>query len=396
MNETHSEITRLKYKPLLQFMLVFAVLGLLVSAQFTVFISFVEENAPLQKAFIGTWVTWCVWLLFYPAIERFCVCFPNQQYSVGMRVLYLFLVTFVLVPGKIVTDAFLLWLFDLQFYTQQMPASFWKTIVYSFVSPKLMMETLVFWTLFAYVNVRSFKKQLQEKQLRESHLQAELVKAQLGALQMQLQPHFLFNTLNSVSSLLRMNGNAEAFQSNVKAADRMINDLSQMFRHTLKLRDVQMIPLDEELRYLQHYLDIESIRFSDRLSVELDVDETLKPVYVPAFILQPLVENAIKHGLSTVTGQGYIRIHIHQLDSHFAISIIDNGQCSETSLQTVQQKGVGISNLLMRLEHLYGSQYSFDIYKNNQRETQVDLRFPIKLPNQTSGNNHEHFTSIGG
>jgi len=182
--------------------------------------------------------------------------------------------------------------------------------------------------------------------------QTSLHEARLHALELQLQPHFLFNTLNSVSSLVRI-GKAED-------AVRMIAMLSDLLRYTLDRAGAQRVTLEEEVATLRRYFDIQRVRFSDRLTLDIDVAEEVKHVPVPTFILQPLAENAIRHGISRSAGEGRIAVRAARERDHVRIEMFNTG-----SLPDARRHGVGLANTIARLQQIYGGAHHFALTAAN-------------------------------
>jgi two-component system, LytTR family, sensor kinase len=180
-------------------------------------------------------------------------------------------------------------------------------------------------------------------ELRASRLDVELSRAQLRALQMQLHPHFLFNTLNTVAMLIRTSDGNRALT--------MIARLGDLLRQILDDDAPHEIPLRDELAFLDHYLGIERVRFHDRLRVEIDVDPATLDGHVPRFVLQPLVENAIRHGIEKRSAYGTLMIASRRVDGMLSIVIRDDGP----GLGAGPIMGVGVGNTQERLRHLYGN-----------------------------------------
>lgn len=258
--------------------------------------------------------------------------------------------------------------------------SIWKFILWSLIDRRSIIEAIIFWFILATIFALQYSRLLQVRDEQEQLLKTELAQAQLNALKIQLQPHFLFNTLNSISSLLREKVEPTQLHANMQAADGMLTNLSEMFRHTLTTANVHVIPLRDELAFLENYLEIEKVRFAEKLTIQMDIDPKLNSIEVPAFILQPIVENAIRHGTSKQSQPGLIQINIHERNGSMEICITDNGNCTEQDLKNVFEKGVGLQNTKKRLYHLYGEQFTFSIGKNSDNQTQVDIVFPVELP----------------
>jgi sensor histidine kinase YesM len=213
----------------------------------------------------------------------------------------------------------------------------------------------------------------QEGTIRASQLEAQLAQAQLQALKMQLHPHFLFNTLNSISALLRKDADA---------ADHMLARLGDFLRLTLRSSGSQEVTVDQELEFLRCYLEIEQIRFQDRLTVDIHVDPEATSVKVPNLILQPIVENAIRHGIAAQDVSGHIEISARCLNGSLEMKVRDNGPGlprDEISGQPVVREGVGIKNTVSRLQQMYGTNYRFDIGDLRGGGLEVTLSIPLDL-----------------
>lgn len=184
-------------------------------------------------------------------------------------------------------------------------------------------------------------------------LQSHLAEARLNALRMQINPHFLFNTLHVIS---------DHFEENPRAARRMIARLSEILRYSFDSTETREVPLSQELRFLDGYLDIQRFRFEDRLEVNIDVPQQLREAMVPTLILQPLVENAIKHGISQIEGQGIITLNVWKEGDELHLSVADNGPGSSSGNgHKHPSSGIGIRNTIERLETLYGAEQHFSI-----------------------------------
>ncbi len=220
-----------------------------------------------------------------------------------------------------------------------------------------------------------FYQRSSKRELRTAELETQLVQARLEALRMQLNPHFLFNTLHAISSLVHQNP---------KAADRTIARLSDLLRHTLNPSHGHESTLRQEMALLSCYLDIEKTRFGDALSVDLQVDPSTLEALVPTLILQPLVENAIRHGFESLDGTGVITIRTAHLGSKLQIEVIDNGQGLSSPNESTRIEGVGLSNTRSRLQHLYGDQQALDLEPAQPRGTRVRLSLPFRSSSPTA------------
>jgi two-component system LytT family sensor kinase len=212
-------------------------------------------------------------------------------------------------------------------------------------------EMMTYWSIVGLSHALRYYSEARDRALRESQLETRLVEAQLQALQRQLQPHFLFNTLNTISALMHRN---------VDAADNMIARLSDLLRISLANVGVQEVSLKEELDFLSKYLEIEQTRFRDRLTVVFDVQPDTLDALVPNLVLQPLVENSIKHGIGPRAAPGQIEIRSRRAGSLLELEVRDNGVGLSAARLTDFNRGVGLANTRSRLQHLYGSSHRFE------------------------------------
>jgi len=195
-------------------------------------------------------------------------------------------------------------------------------------------------------------------------LQASLSNARLHALELQLQPHFLFNTLNTISSLVRTEQNEEAVT--------MIAGLSDLLRYTLDHAGRQQVTLDEESSMLRRYLEIQKSRFPDRLTFSIDISPDVRHAAVPTFILQPLAENAIRHGIARSAGAGVINVRAFRCDASLRIEMFNSGTLSPSSDQ-----GIGVANTRERLRQLYGNDQRFDL-RNDAGGVLASVSMPLR------------------
>ncbi|HYG82049.1 MAG TPA: histidine kinase, partial [Pyrinomonadaceae bacterium] len=209
---------------------------------------------------------------------------------------------------------------------------------------------LIAFLAYAY----SYYQRYRQGELRASRLEAQLSQAQLQALKMQLHPHFLFNTLHSISALLR---------KDTEGARKMISRLGDFLRLTLENAGTQEVTLKQEMEFLRCYLEIERIRFQDRLTTRVHVDPEALDTHVPNLILQPIVENAIRHGVAPRSTPGEIEIRAKQENGFLRIRIRDNGPGlpMNRSTESLFKKGLGLANTQTRLDRLYGARHRFEI-----------------------------------
>ena len=213
---------------------------------------------------------------------------------------------------------------------------------------------MTYWAIAGLSHAVLYYRESRDRAIRASQLETRLIAAQMAALRQQLQPHFLFNTLHAISALMHRD---------VEAADRTLMKLSDLLRMTLEHVGHQEIPLHAELDFLSKYLDIEQTRFADRLVVRFDIEPETLDTLVPTLLLQPLVENAIKHGVSRKNGPGHVDIRARRDHDKLWIEVRDDGLgLSETALDALQ-KGIGVSTTRARLQHQFGADYRFEFHR---------------------------------
>jgi len=233
------------------------------------------------------------------------------------------------------------------------------------------LDVLVYWSLVGVCQAITNFRSSQERERRAAELEARLTSAKLQALRMQINPHFLFNTLNSIAALVYVNP---------RAADEMLGDLSELLRRSLDSMEEQEIPLVQELEFIGAYISIEQKRFGERLRVEQSVPDELMKALVPALILQPLVENAIRHGIEPRRGPGLISIEAKQEGKHLHLIVRDNGRgLPGADLNGPVRRGIGLANTQARLQGLYGQDQSFSFGRAEPQGCRVDIRLPCHL-----------------
>src|SRR5436190_2452160 len=228
------------------------------------------------------------------------------------------------------------------------------------------------WTLMTYSAIVGLSHALanhresQERALNASQLETQLSDARLRTLQAELHPHFLFNTLHAISTLVHINPDL---------ADRMISRLSDLLRLTFDQSGASRVPLQEELEFLEKYLDIEQTRFQDRLTVRFEIDPDTLDAEVPRLILQPLVENAIQHGIAPRSGPGSVQIASRRESGHLRLEVRDDGVGLTPGARAQLRSGVGLTNTRGRLQCLYGNGHRIEF-----QEAGPGLTVRIEIP----------------
>src|SRR5262245_17920591 len=211
-------------------------------------------------------------------------------------------------------------------------------------------EMMTYWAVVGFSHALDFHREAQERELTAAQLSTRLAEANLQALQRQLHPHFLFNTLNTISALMHRD---------TEAADAMLERLSDLLRLTLDRVGTQVVSLKDELDFLRKYLEIEKTRFAERLQVHIEVELDALDAAVPNLVLQPLVENALRHGIGPKIGGGRVDISARREGNDLWLEVRDNGV---GLTKDAFHKGVGLTNTRSRLENLYGDRYRFECH----------------------------------
>jgi LytS/YehU family sensor histidine kinase len=221
-----------------------------------------------------------------------------------------------------------------------------------------------------FLRYQSRREQTILLQAQAAQLQAQLADARLAALRTQLNPHFLFNTLHAVSALV---------ERDPRGVRRMIARLSELLRTTLDGADEQVVPLGQELTFTHRYLEIMQIRFQGRLSIQSQVEPSALDALVPNLILQPLVENAIKHGVSKIDEEGRIEIHARREGDRLLMCVRDNGP---RVTEVLAAEGVGLRNTRERLEQLYGADQSLTLRAAEDGGVIAEVILPFRKRNE--------------
>ncbi len=237
-------------------------------------------------------------------------------------------------------------------------------------SKDLLSYTIIVLAYYAFERYRI----TEAEKLATAELQTKLAQAQLENLRLQVQPHFLFNTLNTISSVM---------YEDVRAADAMITQLSDLLRLTLRASRAQEIPLEEELQIARLYLDLMQKRFENKLRISYSIDPALKNSLVPQLILQPLLENSLRHGMAAGGTAMEISITAQRENGSVILQVLDTG-CGLGSREPAEMfgRGLGLSNIRDRLAHLYGNSQQFSITNRTGGGAQVTLRVPLHISNQ--------------
>jgi signal transduction histidine kinase len=317
-----------------------------------------SQPVNFKPAFLYALLDSCTWAVLTPFVlwlgGRFLIQKKTYWYAIPLQI------ACALVFAILHTQVFVRLLPMIGYRTSpQMTASLFRARLHS--------DLLTYWVLVGLSHALDYYRKYRDRELKATQLEARLAEAQLQALKMQLQPHFLFNTLHAISALVH---------KDVEAADRMITRLSEFLRITLDSVGVQEVPLKTELESLDKYLEIEQVRFGDRLTVVRSTAPQTLDLLVPNLILQPLVENAVRHGVAPRAAGGRIEIRAVQQAGRLLIEVVDDGPGTPSASY---REGVGLTNTRTRLEQLYAGTSSLDV-----RSEPGGFRVKLSLPAHTA------------
>jgi two-component system, LytTR family, sensor kinase len=348
------------------------VLGLLFGLQELMEMSASDEKYPLWTPFASWTIDFLLWGLICLCLWQFLRTSIQNANWKQILLQYLPLSVLVSVTVEATYSAIA------PYWHKQMHGPY-LTRVGHYLASDMVTDVAMFWMVFALFRGIGYYQRLREQERTAARLEGQLIQAQLQALQMQLNPHFLFNTLNGVSSLMR---------SDPDGADEMLERLSSLLRITLTKGQAQKIRLQEEMEVVQLYVSIQQLRFGDRVSHSIEVAPEAWDALVPTMILQPILENAYVHGISRSLAQGRISIQASVERNALWISIRNAG-CGPTPFNRAEGQGVGIANVKARLQLHYGDRQSFTIREAAPGDVTAQFRLPIEIDKSPSSDNAE-------
>jgi signal transduction histidine kinase len=351
------------------FLGVWTLVGLFFSAQQYIFARLYEKPMTWKVVLLSNLPDWYIWAVFSLLIVWLYRRFPLDREH-WIRSLCVHLPASVLVAlGNLalaVSSLFILVIVPAGEHSLK-----WFPVYQRNLFLSVHWYVLVYWAILGVCQGLDYYRKYREREKRATQLEAQLVQAQLQALKMQLHPHFLFNTLHSVSALLH---------EDAEAADRMIARLGEFLRLTLEDTGQQEVTLQKELEFLKCYLDIERIRFQDRLTVRYDIDPETLDALVPNLMWQPIVENAIRHGIAPRSGAGCIELRSKRLGPKLQLQVKDDGPGlrNEPGYDGDLNEGVGLANTRNRLRQLYGRNHWLGLCNGLDKGLVVTLEIPFK------------------
>lgn len=305
---------------------------------------------------------WLLWIAVAPFVMVLASRMPLQRGRLGLRV-PLHLAASLLTAMLVIAGEFaLVAIFDDGFMSRNtLTEGARRVALYRFH-----VYVLVYWSVVGLAHALDSYGRLRERELRSSHLETELVEARLASLRAQLRPHFLFNTLHSVQAML--------ISRDAEGAGRMLTRLSDLLRLSLDESGAAVHTLERELSLIRLYLEIQAVRFSDRIRVEIEVERDLFDAEVPTLVLQPLVENAVEHALSADSRAALVGVRAVRDASYLVLTVDDDGP----GLTDGWQEGTGLGNTRRRLETQYGGEAAFTLRAREPRGLRVEVRLPFR------------------
>ena len=333
---------------------VWSLLGLLFTPQ--TYMVNLASPTPLNwwQAFASTMFPFMLWAILTPPIFWLCNRFPLENGNILIRVFqhFSFSIPFGIAQLILMDYGERLLLPWVENYSPPIPAT---ALIVNFMANNIMF----YWGIVAVNHAINYFQKYQDREFR-------LVQSQLQALKTQLNPHFLFNTLNALTELV---------YTSPSAADKTITELSDLLRIALENDTAQEVTLKDEIEFLEKYLDIQQVLLDDRLKIEIDIAPETYDALVPNMLLQPLAENAIRHGLVERTMGGKISLSAAKRNGNLEIRVRDDGIGLESNWQA--KGGVGLTNTRARLEHLYGANHRFDLQSGQACGTEIKITIPF-------------------
>jgi signal transduction histidine kinase len=341
---------------------IWTVPGLIDTAQSFFFHTLRGEQVPLWYLLLAGVADWYVWALLTPFIVWTARRVPLERLSWRWIVFHAVASVCSALFVLVVTVS-LVWIIP-----EGLPRRdrIFSELFFALWGGKLVFYVLTHWLILGIAHGLIYYRKFRERELRALHLETELVQTQLQLLKMQLNPHFLFNTLHAISTLMHRD---------VELADRMLARLGDLLRGTLDHAGTQKVPLRQELEFIKPYLEIEQARLGPRLSVRFEVDPHTLDALVPNMLLQALVENAIRHGLAPQATPGLVEVRGWREESRLYLQVRDTGLGLRPG---PLEEGVGLGNTRRRLQHLYGAEQRLEVGPGPEGGTVVTITVPFR------------------
>ena len=323
-----------------------------------------------NRALSACMPSWFVLLLLFPGVAWLASRFTFEPGRRGLSVAVHIAASIVF---GIVNLGLASWLSDYVFY-EGFPLGYIDNVKRLFTIYFISLELMYYWAFVGVTLAVDFRQKYRERErvaaelaLKASRLEGSLARANLEALRMQLNPHFLFNTLNAVSVL--------AMKGERQTVVRMLAQLSDLLRMSFENSEPE-VPLAEELALLEPYVEIEQVRFKDKLQVIRRIDPDTLEAAVPTLLLQPLVENAVRHGIAQRPGPGQVEIRAWRDGDHLTLTVRDTGP--GFGARSNGRQGVGLANTRARLEQMYGEDHVFETGNGEDGGAVIRIRIPFR------------------
>ncbi len=303
---------------------------------------------------------WLLYALLTPAVFWFAGRYPLTRETIARRVPVHLAASILLCAAWAAGGVVLSW-------TVYRSSPYGGPLGWFFTS--LPFGVAVYFAVLGIEHAMHYFVEARERETQAARLSAQLAEARLGALRMQMQPHFLFNSLNAITVIVR--------DQDTTTATRMLEQLGEMLSRVMRTDRPQEVTLEEELGFVRQYLAIEEVRFSDRLRPVFDVDSKLLSALVPEFLLQPLVENAIRHGLAKRVTATLLRIEARHEEDELVLSVVDDGPGPDGGTAEWSE-GVGLGNTRERLATLYGDRARLELLRTPEGGTAAIVRIPYQ------------------
>ncbi|RKH72514.1 sensor histidine kinase [Corallococcus aberystwythensis] len=345
-------------------MLVYAVPGLVTALHTWVYAQAQAPGYPLSRALLVQVPQWQYWALATPFVLALGGRFRLER-GVWPRSLAVLLAGLVAVMVPYVSIIY----FAARAAGETWLQGSWGRMLPLMMAKYSVLSLLIYGGILAIGYAVDYHRRYREGELVQSQLETRLAHAQLDALRAQLHPHFLFNTLNAISVLVRKQDTAGSI--------RMLTGVSELLRMALHTTGRQHVPFHEDVDFLEHYLDIEQTRFQDRLQVVRAIDPATLGALVPSLILQPLVENAIKHGIATRSGAGRVELRASREGARLVLEVLDDGPGLAPGWDR-QDGRIGVANVRARLHQLYGDRHVFTLENRAGGGVRARLELPFQ------------------
>jgi hypothetical protein len=321
-----------------------------------------RQDLELGTALLLQAVTWGVWLLLLPLVFRVAAAHPPDGRPTSGWVIRSALEGAGFVVAHSLLSGTIRWAFGISI-SADLGVVLLNSLSFGFAS-----NCLRYSAIFVCYQAVIYHDAVRERDLRATRLETDLAQAKLSNVEACLRPHFLFNTLNAIAALVR---------EDPRLAERMIGELSDLLRASLSGDASKEVRLDEELAFTRKYLDLEGVRFQDRLRFSIDASSEARQALIPYLLLQPLVENAVRHGIAPVEAGGFISVAAARQNGLLRITIRDDG-IGLTAISRHAGSGIGLESVRARLAHLYGAKHRFELTPGTPRGTIVDLELPYR------------------